>query len=196
MPKPRLVILAGPNGAGKTTLSKYVLPDAYGITEFVNADRIAAGLSGFAPETVAFEAGRIMLKRIDALLAQRTSFAFETTLSSKTFTKLIARARVVGYQVALIYVALPTVQLAKRRVAARVRAGGHAIPDEVIERRFFRSLVNLVHLYRPLVDQWDVYDNSAITTPTLVAQGSGTNDTIFEDRKWQRLLKLAATSAM
>jgi len=148
--KPRLVILAGPNGAGKTTVSKYLLPDAYGITEFVNADRIASGLSAFAPE---------------------------------------------GYRVGLIYVALPTVQLAKRRVAARVREGGHSIPDEVIERRFFRSLANLIYRYRPLVDDWIVYDNSAIKTPTLVAQGIDKNETIFEERKWQRLLKLATVDA-
>ncbi|MFN5027950.1 MAG: zeta toxin family protein, partial [Burkholderiales bacterium] len=193
--KPRLVILAGPNGAGKTTVSKYLLPDAYGITEFVNADRIASGLSAFAPEAVAFEAGRIMLKRIDALLTQKASFAFETTLASKAFTKLIARAQADGYRVGLIYVALPTVQLAKRRVAARVREGGHSIPDEVIERRFFRSLANLIYRYRPLVDDWIVYDNSAIKTPTLVAQGIDKNETIFEERKWQRLLKLATVDA-
>lgn len=193
MPKPRLVILAGPNGAGKTTVSKYVLPDAYGITEFVNADRIAAGLSAFAPETVAFEAGRIMLKRIDALITQKASFAFETTLASKSFTKLIARAKADGYRVILIYVALPTAQLAKRRVAARVREGGHTIPDDVIERRFYRSLDNLMHRYRPLVDEWIVYDNAETKTPALVAHGSGKNETITEAHKWQRLQKLAKT---
>ena len=195
MPKPRLVILAGPNGAGKTTVSKYLLPEAYGITEFVNADRIAAGLSAFAPEAVAFEAGRIMLKRIDTLLTQKVSFAFEATLASKAFTKLITRAQADGYRVGLIYVALPTVQLAKRRVAARVREGGHSIPDDVIERRFFRSLGNLMHRYRSLVDDWIVYDNSAIRTPSLVAQGSGKNETIFEVGKWQRLQKLATVGA-
>jgi predicted ABC-type ATPase len=191
MPKPRLVILAGPNGAGKTTISKYLLPDAYGITEFVNADRIAAGLSAFAPEAVAFEAGRIMLRRIDTLLTKKASFSFETTLASKTFTKLILRAKAEGYRVELIYVALPTAQLAKRRVAARVREGGHAIPDDVIERRFFRSLDNLMHRYRLLVDDWVVYDNSETKTPSLLAQGSGKNETIFEVQKWQRLQALA-----
>ena len=120
MASPRIVILAGPNGAGKTTVSKYVLPDAFAIDEFVNGDRIAAGLSAFAPETVAFEAGRIMLRRINMLLEQQKSFAFETTLSSKSFVKLINRAHEKGYKVKLIYVALPSVALAKFRVRKRV----------------------------------------------------------------------------
>ena len=122
MPKPRIVILAGPNGAGKSTVAKYLLPDKFGITEFVNADTIAAGLSAYAPETVAFEAGRVMLSRIDTLLAAKKSFAFETTLASKSFARLISHAREVGYRVTLIYVALPSAVLAKRRVAKRVKA--------------------------------------------------------------------------
>lgn len=117
MPKPRIVILAGPNGAGKSTVAKYLLTEKYGISEFVNADAIAAGLSAFAPEAVAFEAGRIMLRRIDSLLKDKRSFAFETTLASKSFTRLIARAQLAGYRVTLLYVALPSAQLAKRRVA-------------------------------------------------------------------------------
>ena len=119
MPKPRIVILAGPNGAGKTTLAKYLLPDALEIDEFVNADQIAAGLSAFAPESVAFEAGRIMLRRIDTLIKEKRSFAFETTLSSKTFAHLAARARKLGYAIELIYVALPSAKYARRRVRAR-----------------------------------------------------------------------------
>jgi predicted ABC-type ATPase len=143
MPKPRIVILAGPNGAGKTTLSKYLLPAGSGIDEFVNADRIAVGLSAFSPEKVAFEAGRVMLHRLDSLLREKVSFAFETTLSSKSFAKLAAKAQKDGYVVELIYVALPSYIYAQRRVSARVRAGGHNIPSEVVKRRFYRSLWNL-----------------------------------------------------
>ena len=150
MSNPRIVILAGPNGAGKSTVAKYLLTEKYFIDEFVNADAIAVGLSAFAPEDVAFQAGRIMLRRIDALLNDKRSFAFETTLASKSFTRLIARARSSGYRVTLLYVALPSAQLAKRRVARRVKEGGNSIPDHIIERRFYRSLDNLMHRYRVL----------------------------------------------
>lgn len=193
MPKPRIVILAGPNGAGKSTVAKYLLTEKYGISEFVNADAIAAGLSAFAPEAVAFEAGRIMLRRIDSLLKDKRSFAFETTLASKSFTRLIARAQSAGYRVTLLYVALPSAQLAKRRVARRVKEGGHTIPENVIERRFYRSLDNLINRYRVVVDEWLVYDNSEMQAPALVAYGSDTAMKIIEEQKWQRLLKLAKT---
>jgi predicted ABC-type ATPase len=194
MVKPRIVILAGPNGAGKSTVAKYLLTEQYLIDEFVNADSIAAGLSAFAPEAVAFEAGRIMLRRIDALLKENSSFAFETTLASRSFTRLITRAQTAGYVVSLIYVALPSAQLAKRRVAKRVKEGGHSIPDNVIERRFFRSLGNLMYRYRGIVDEWVVYDNAELKTPTLVARGRGQVSNIVEEQKWQRLQKLAKTS--
>ena len=193
MPNPRIVILAGPNGAGKSTVAKYLLTEKYLIDEFVNADAIATGLSAFAPENVAFEAGRIMLRRIDTLLKDKRSFAFETTLASKTFTRLIGRAQSAGYQVTLLYVALPSARLAKRRVARRVKEGGHSIPENVIERRFYRSLDNLMHRYRTVVDEWFVYDNSELKTPTLVASGRGASEKIIEEQKWQRLLKLAKT---
>jgi predicted ABC-type ATPase len=193
MPKPRIVILAGPNGAGKSTVAKYLLTEKYGISEYVNADAIAAGLSAFAPEAVAFEAGRIMLRRIDSLLINKRSFAFETTLASKSFTRLIARAQSAGYRVTLLYVALPSAQLAKRRVARRVKEGGHTIPENVIERRFYRSLDNLINRYRVVVDEWLVYDNSEMQAPALVAHGSAAAMKIIEEQKWQRLLKLAKT---
>lgn len=194
MPKPRIVILAGPNGAGKSTVARYLLTEEYFIDEFVNADAIATGLSAFAPEKVAFEAGRIMLRRIDALLRDGRSFAFETTLASKSFSRLIARAQTAGYVVSLLYVALPSADLARRRVARRVKEGGHSIPDEVIERRFTRSLENLMYRYRRMVNEWIVYDNAELKTPTLVAFGRSEIETIVEEQKWQRLQKLAKPS--
>lgn len=194
MTKPRIIILAGPNGAGKSTVAKYLLTEKYFIDEFVNADAIASGLSAFAPENVAFEAGRIMLRRIETLLKERRNFAFETTLASKSFTRLIARAQSSGYRITLLYVALPSAQLAKRRVAKRVIEGGHSIPDATIERRFYRSLDNLMQRYRQVVNEWFVYDNSELKTPTLVAFGRGAHTNIIEEQKWLRLVKLAKSN--
>ena len=193
MTKPRIIILAGPNGAGKSTVAKYLLTEKYFIDEFVNADAIASGLSAFAPENVAFEAGRIMLRRIETLLKERRNFAFETTLASKSFTRLIARAQSSGYRITLLYVALPSAQLAKRRVAKRVKEGGHSMQDATIERCFYRSLDNLMQRYRQVVNEWFVYDNAALKTPTFVAHGRGAIDNIVEEQKWQRLQKLAKT---
>lgn len=191
MQKPRIVILAGPNGAGKTTVSKYLLRDALEISEFVNADYIATGLSGFDPESVAFEAGRIMLKRIDALIAEHANFAFETTLASRSLLKLIREAKTLGYRVELYYLALPTAKLAEARVALRVRTGGHNIPREVIARRFYRSLNNLFNLYLPEVDEWHIFDNSRTQVPSLIASGTRKSRTIESENKWHALQALA-----
>lgn len=190
MPKPRIVILAGPNGAGKTTASKFLLRDSLRIGAFVNADTIAAGLSGFAPESVAFEAGRMMLKRINSLVEQHATFAFETTLSSKTFANLISRAHEHGYETDLIYLALPSAEIAIERVAARVKAGGHDIPANVITRRFYRSLSNLFELYIPLVNRWRIFDNYAEPS-ALVASGARHERTVALERKWKNLNELA-----
>lgn len=190
MSKPRIIILAGPNGAGKTTASKHLLRNALGIGEFVNADTIAAGLSAFAPESVAFEAGRIVLSRIHALIDQKVSFAFETTLSSKTLATLLARARSAGFDVELIYLALPDATTAIERVAARVKQGGHDIPITVIRRRFHRSLKNLFGLYIPLANRWKVFDNYS-SPPAQIAGGTRTRKLILQEQKWKTLNELA-----
>jgi predicted ABC-type ATPase len=190
MPKPRLVNLAGPNGAGKTTAAKYLLRDSLKLREFVNADTVAAGLSGFAPETVAFEAGRIVLKRINALIELRSSFAFETTLSSKSLARILEKAAIAGYKIDLIYLALPSAELAVEWVAARVKLGGHDIPQATIMPRFHRSLHNLVTRYIPLVHRWKVFDNYHIP-PELLASGTRRKTTILVEQKWQTLNKLA-----
>ena len=190
MPKPRIVILAGPNGAGKTTASKYLLRDALGIGEFVNADTIAAGLSGFAPESVAFEAGRIVLSRIHSLIDQGVGFSFETTLSSKTLALLLANAQKAGFEIDLVYLALPDSTTAVERVAARVKQGGHNIPAHVIKRRFHRSLKNLFDLYIPLVNRWKVFDNY-LSPPVQIAGGTRSRKMIYLEPQWQMLNELA-----
>jgi len=155
-----LYIIAGCNGAGKTTASFSILPEIINCKEFVNADEIAKGLSPFQPENVAFEAGRIMLKRITELLNANESFAFETTLSTRSYKYKIENAKLKGYTVTLIYFWLQNIDLAKERVRIRVSEGGHNIDSEVIERRYLRGIKNLFNIYLPIVNGAFIFDNS------------------------------------
>lgn len=165
--KPTLFIIAGCNGAGKTTASYSVLPDLLECREFVNADEIAKGLSPFNPESVAIEAGRLMLKRIDFLLRQGGTFAIETTLATRSYASLVARAHRRGYNVVLLFFWLPSPEVAVERVAKRVSEGGHNIPTETIYRRYWLGLKNFFDIFAPIVDSWTFYSNMA--TPTELA---------------------------
>lgn len=155
-----LYIIAGCNGAGKTTASFTILPEIIECKEFVNADEIAKGLSPFQPEKVAFESGRIMLKRITELLFDNQSFAFETNLSTKSYKSKILEDKEKGYTVTLLFFWLQNVELAKARVKMRVSEGGHNIEPEIIERRYFRGIKNLFKIYLPIVDGAIIFDNS------------------------------------
>jgi predicted ABC-type ATPase len=161
MSKKNLYIIEGCNGAGKTTASFTILPEIINCKEFVNADEIARGLSPFQPEKVAFESGRIMLKRIDDLLNQNENFAFETTLSTKSYKNKIIIAKEKGFTVTLIFFWLQNVELAKERVLTRVLEGGHNIEPEIIERRYINGIKNLFKIYLSIVDRFLIYDNSA-----------------------------------
>jgi predicted ABC-type ATPase len=134
---PNLYIIAGCNGAGKTTASFTVLPEVLNCKEFVNADEIARGLSPFQPETVAIQAGRLMLKRIEDLMEEKADFAFETTLASRSYVKTIQRAKELGYTVTLLFFWLPSTEMAKKRVKERVLRGGHNIPEDTIVSRYY-----------------------------------------------------------
>lgn len=156
----KLYIIAGCNGAGKTTASFTILPEILDCKEFVNADEIAKGLSPFQPEKVSFEAGRIMLNRINELLSENENFSFETTLSTKSYKSKINEAKDKGYRVILLFFWLQNIELAKERVKTRVAEGGHNIKPEVIERRYIRGIKNLFDIYLPIVDGAFIFDNS------------------------------------
>lgn len=160
MNRPTLYIIAGCNGAGKTTASYTVLPQIWKCQEFVNADEIARGLSPFNPESVAIEAGRLMLQRIHYLLGKRVNFSIETTLATRSYKKLVDEAHEAGYQVMLLFFWLESPQIAENRVAHRVSQGGHNIPKEVIHRRYWLGLSNLFHVFIPIVDFWALYNNN------------------------------------
>lgn len=155
----RIIIIAGPNGAGKTTFAREFLPNEADCPNFVNADLIAAGLSPFAPELAAFKAGRLMLEAIAEHTKRGESFAFETTLSGLTYAQMIPAWRADGYAVKLMFLALPDVEMALARVAARVAQGGHNVPEDVVRRRFAAGR-NYFNHYKQLVDSWQLYDNS------------------------------------
>lgn len=154
-----IYIIAGCNGAGKTTAAYTLLPEVFKTVEFVNADEIARGLSPFNPSGVAFQAGRIMLERLDQLVEESQSFSFETTLSGVMYINFIKKAKVKGYGIIFFFLYLNSVNLAKERVAIRVSKGGHSIPGDVIERRYYKGLQNF-SLYAEEANDWYVYDNS------------------------------------
>lgn len=178
-----IYIISGCNGAGKTTASYTILPEILNCKEFVNADNIAAGLSPFQPEKVAFEAGRIMLERIEFLLLSNATFAIETTLSSKSYKAKLEQAIKNGYQVKLLFFWLPTVEMAVNRVKIRVSEGGHNIPKNVIVRRYYRGIENLFKIYIPLCNEWAVFDNSD-GEPLLIAKGIQSEIDIIQTQNW------------
>ena len=156
----QLYIIAGCNGAGKTTASFTILPEVLNCKEFINADEIAKGLSPFQPESVAMQAGRIMLARMDELLQKGETFAFETTLATKSYKQKIEWAQANGYEVTLLFFWLDSPNIAKKRVAQRVAEGGHSIPLETIERRYYNGIANLFAIYIDMVDICYIFDNS------------------------------------
>ena len=189
---PQVVVLAGSNGAGKTTASRAVLRDVFQIGTFVNADFIAQGLNGFDPDTVALQAGRLMLQRLHELAAEEQSFAFETTLSGKTYAPWLRSLQNAGYRVSLLYYWLESPDLAVARVAARVRRGGHHVPEATIRQRWTRSVENLFQLYLPLADDWSLFNNTHDGEPRLIAMGHGDVDVeVYDPASWNLITKAA-----
>jgi predicted ABC-type ATPase len=186
--RPLVVLLAGPNGAGKSTSAAQLLRGVLAVEEFVNADTIARGLSAYRPEGAAVAAGRVMLERLRFLAAVRRDFAFETTLAGLGHGQWLRQLRSSGYRSHLVFLALPSAALAVARVAARVREGGHDVPEHVVRRRYEAGLRNLFEAYILAVDAWQVYDNSDLSGPRLIASGgAGTRPVITDPEAWNGL---------
>ena len=185
---PKLYIIAGCNGAGKTTASFTILPEILGCKEFINADEIAKGLSPFQPESVAMQAGRIMLARMDELLQKGETFAFETTLATKSYKQKIEWAQANGYEVTLLFFWLDSPNIAKERVAQRVAEGGHSIPLETIERRYYNGIANLFTIYIDIVDICYIFDNSE-GRKELIAQKERHKDIVIYNNDKFNLMK-------
>ena len=186
--RPLVVVIAGPNGAGKSTTAPSLLRDALQVSEFVNADAIAGGLSAFRPDTVAIPAGRAMLVRMQQLAEANMNFAFETTLASRTFAPWLARLKGRGYHVHVLFLWLDSANLAVNRVAGRVRRGGHDVPEQTVRRQYERGLRNFFNLYVPRADSWQMFDNSSAGRPRLIASGQGERaERVADASPWRRI---------
>jgi predicted ABC-type ATPase len=184
---PRVVVLAGPNGSGKSTAAPRLLRDAFAVGEFVNADVIAQGLSAFNPAGSAMAAGRIMLNRLKELADERKTFAFETTLASRSFVPWLKGLIAGGYEFRLVFLWLPSADAAVARVAERVRSGGHEVPEATIRRRYNAGLRNFFSFYQPLASQWQMIDNSRRRS-RLIAAGRGHSAEVVPNPKlWARV---------
>lgn len=164
---PRCIVIAGPNGSGKTTFAREYLPGIARVVHFVNADLIAGGLSPLKPELAAIAAARMVLREIDRLASERVDFAFETTLSGRTYVRRMEAWKRAGYRIEIVYLRLDSIDLALRRIEVRVRQGGHDVPKRDVLRRFNRGWENFVRIYQPMAESWAVYENSG-ASPQLV----------------------------
>ena len=189
---PLVVVLAGPNGAGKSTGAARLLWGTLAVEEFVNADTIASGISAYRAQDVAVAAGRIMLERLDFLARERLDFAFETTLAGRGHYRRLQVLGDSGYRRHLVFLSLPDADLAVARVSERVREGGHDVPDHVVRRRFAWGLRNLLGLYLEAVDSWQVYDNSGVGEPRLLAaQAAHGEPRVSDADAWEHLQEVA-----
>lgn len=190
---PLVIAIAGPNGAGKTTLAPFLLLNHFGLTEYVNADTIATGLSAFRPEGAAFEAARVMLTRVRALAAAGSHFAFETTLATRSYARWVRDLQRRRYSFHVMFLWLRSPELALERVRSRALAGGHDVPEHVVRRRYRRGARNFFDLYQPLADSWVVYDNSISGGAVKIATGEGVSiKELFEESLWQEFKRTAA----
>jgi predicted ABC-type ATPase len=187
---PHVAVIAGPNGAGKSTVAPVLLGGHPGIVNFVNADVIARGLSALDPESVAIQAGRIMLDRLNELARQRADFAFETTLASRSFAPWLTRLIEDGYVLELVYLWIGDPDLCVARVASRVQAGGHYVADDIVRRRYAGGLRNFFSLYRCLAEIWQFHDNSDVERRRLIAKGEhDVTQVVHDEQLWQEIIQ-------
>lgn len=182
---PQIYVIAGPNGSGKTTSAKTLLPELLDCHEYVNADSVAAALSPFNPDAVAIQAGRLMLERIKYLAERGVTFAFETTLASRTFLNFLTKCKDMGYEINILFLWLSTVDIAIQRVKSRVEQGGHDIPVNIILRRYHRSIKNFLIDYTKLATNWMLYDNSEKHSELIAYKISGSAIDIVDRQIWQ-----------
>jgi len=186
--KPKIFVIGGPNGSGKTTSAKTLLPELLECHEYVNADSVAAALSPFNPDAVAIQAGRLMLERIKYLAERGVTFAFETTLASRTFLNFLTKCKDMGYEINILYLWLQNAEIAITRVKSRVEQGGHDIPNDVIVRRYHRSIKNFLNEYVKVANNWALYDNSEKHSELIAYKTNDSSLNIIDDAIWQQII--------
>ena len=182
-----VLLLQGELGAGKTTFAKEFLPGYVHCPRFVNPDLIAAGLSPFSPESVAARAGRLMLEEVGSLINRGESFAFESTLSGKTYLRLIRQAKDAGYVIHLFYLWIPDPSLAVARIRDRVDSGGHNVPEPDVRRRYGRTLRNFFGMYRPIADSVHFFNNTG-SEPELVFMDEDGDTEVYNPVSYRALV--------
>jgi predicted ABC-type ATPase len=195
MGQPKVVVFGGVNGAGKTTVANEILRGVLDVPVFTNSDAIARGLNALNVESVAFKASRVMLEWMNELVEEKQDFAFETTLAARSYANWLKRLKSVGYRVYLYYYWLPSADVAVERVKLRVERGGHHIPESDIRRRYGRSVWNFIHLYKPLADYWEVWDNTD-SPRRLIGVGDGTDVAYESEQTWNTFLRTANDSTV
>lgn len=188
-----IILICGPNGAGKTTAAQKLLPKFPGVLDFLNADEFARMISPENVESAAFSAGRKMLQQMRKLIALDRSFAIESTLSGRSYLSLLKRCKQNGWRITLLFLWLPSPEVAVRRVAHRVQEGGHGIPAEAVRRRYFSGLRNLLNLYLPLADEAEIYDNSSRRVRIATRTEGGVLLVLDSDR-WKKLKRVCNAS--
>jgi predicted ABC-type ATPase len=184
-----IVILGGPNGAGKTTAARVLLPESFGLHAYLNADEIAREISPQNVDAVAFAAGPRMIERMQELVNQDMSFAFETTCAGKSYLPMLERCKSEGWQIRLLFLWLPSLEIAAERIAQRVREGGHGVPFEVIARRYEAGARNMRGLYLPLANDAEIYDNSARPCILIAEKSENQPLLIHDEARWARMLE-------
>lgn len=169
-------IIGGPNGAGKSTFVEYYLPNYIKVTNFINADHIAKGLSPLDYSSQSIRAGKIMLQLIDENIEKGVSFGFETTLAGQKWLELIKKLKTNEYMIYLFFLDIDNEELSVNRVAKRVELGGHDIPEKTIRRRFKRAKTNFWNKYKQVADKWYFFNNSNFNSPEIIAQKENQED--------------------
>lgn len=190
MNRKEIIVFGGPNGAGKTTTARILLPEFFEIHPYLNADEIARRLSPDDVEAAAFAAGRIMINEMRALVRDGLSFAFESTLSGRSYIPTLETCKADGWRVSLYYFWLPSPEHSINRVAARVKKGGHSIPEDVMRRRFQTGLWNMRHLYLPLAETVAIYDNSGKQRVLIASREADSGLAIHDTDRWSRIEEL------